>query len=114
MLEPVYPILFCVGGKAQEERSIQIVIGFIYVGIVMMKYIVLDSPNACVGPDEVHGVTHVLIYRLVFGIRTVDRIVHYAHTDPCHSKSAGNIKRKEGNWGSNYPGNDNYKRNAEQ
>src|SRR5690554_1974385 len=99
MLEPMQPISFCMRGKAKEKRCIEVIISLIYIGVVVMKDVMLDSPYAGISPYKVHGITHVFVDGLIFGIRTVDSIMHHAHSDPGHSKSTGDVQCKKCNWG---------------
>ena len=57
MLEFMKFIFGSMRRKSQEKWRIDIVISLGNIGVRMMQYIVLDSPNGRIGPDQIECVT---------------------------------------------------------
>ena len=88
-------IFFGMWGKPKEKRSVDVIVGPLYIGIGMMEYIVLDFPNSGITSYEVHGIPKICVHFLVFGVRSMDGIVHNAHSYSGHSYSTYYIKTEK-------------------
>jgi len=69
-----------------------------------MEYIVLDLPNGGITTYKVHGISKIFVHFLIFGIRSMDGIVHNAHSNSGHSNSTYYIKTKKQQGGYHHSG----------
>ena len=91
-------------GEPKEKGSVNVIVCPFNVGVGMMEYIVLDFPDSGITTYEVHGVPKICVHFLIFGVRSMDGIVHNAHSDSGHSNSTYDIKTKKQQGGYHHSG----------
>jgi hypothetical protein len=76
----------------------------INIGLGMVKDVVLNLPYVGIGTNQIHDIAQESVDPWIFGIGSMDSIMHHAHSYSCHSQATTDVKSKYSSGAANHSG----------